>query len=135
MAVEEALTILISFLVGYGIDNFWAWVQKKIPGKKKGDRHLKIIIKRARLHHNIVGYLIIITGFFYYPLILVPFGIGIILGHRVRDELFWFIEGIDKDTKKFGKQMEDDEKVLRKKQIKLKRRIQNDIKELRESLK
>ncbi len=75
---------------------------------------------------------------------------GMIVGHRVRDELFWFVERIDKDIKKLGKGLEKSEKslkrktklgktknkkALRKQQIKFKRRIQNDLKELRKILK
>ena len=112
MAVEEALTIIIFFLIGYSLDNICARISKNIPGKRKKDRHMKLILRKVRIHHNIAGYLIIIIGFFYYPLVLVPFGIGMILGYRVRDELFWFVESIDRDTKKLGKELEKSERRI-----------------------
>ena len=95
--VEEALTILLSFALGYFIDNSWAKIQRKIPSEK--DEYFKIIVRRIRIHHNWLGYVAIIWGFFDYPLILVPMGIGIIIGHKIRDNLFWFIESVEKDTK------------------------------------
>ena len=36
------------------------------------------------------GYILILIGFLYYSLVFVPAGLGMIVGHRVRDELFWF---------------------------------------------
>ena len=30
-----------------------------------------------------------------YPLFLVPLGLGVIVGHRIRDRLFWFVEVIE----------------------------------------
>jgi hypothetical protein len=127
----DALIILVSFILGYGMDNFLASISKSIPSKK--DRHFKFIMKRVRLHHNLLGYLVIILGFFYYPLILVSFGMGIIVAHKVRDELFWFIEGVDKDVKKIEKQIKEDKTSLRKNQIELKRKIQLDLKQLKKA--
>lgn len=131
--VNEALVILLSFLVGYLIDNSWATIQRKIPSKKHG--YFKFIIKRMRIHHNWLGYVAIIWGFFAYPLILVSGGLGMIVGHKIRDNLFWFVENVEKDTGKLGKQIKEDKKAVRKKQIRLKRKIQRDMEELKKTFK
>ena len=114
--IKEALTILLSFLLGYFIDRYWSHLQRKIPGKK--NEYFKFVTKRRRFHHNFVGYVMIILGFFYYPLILVPVGMGIIMGHKIRDELFWFVEGVGKGNEKLGKRIRGDIRLISKRFIK-----------------
>ena len=110
--VNNALTILLSFALGYLIDNSWAVIQRKIPSKKH--EYFKFIIRRIRIHHNLIGYVAIIGGFFVYPLILVSAGIGMIVGHKIRDNLFWFVENVEKDTKRLSRQIKEDKKRLEK---------------------
>lgn len=110
--VNDALIILLSFALGYFIDNSWATIQRKIPSKKHG--YFKFIIRRIRIHHNLIGYVAIIWGFFAYPLILVSAGIGMIVGHKIRYDLFWFVENVEKDTKRLRKQIREDKKLLKK---------------------
>ena len=45
-----------------------------------------------QLHHNVVGYLLFVAALWVYPVVLVPLGLGMIVGHRRRDRLFWFME-------------------------------------------
>ncbi len=117
--VQEAVTIILSFILGYAIDGSWAWLLRKVPSGKKGEKYIKIIIRKIRIHHNIFGYVLIALGFFYYPLIFVPAGIGMIVGHRIRDELFWFLETVEKDTKRIKEEVKQDKKAVRRNQIKL----------------
>lgn len=91
--VNEVLTIIFSFLLGYLIDNSWARVVRGRHLERKN--YKKLIVKKIRIHHNVIGYILVIIGFFYYPLILVSIGIGMIVGHGIRDRgLFWFVEKI-----------------------------------------
>ncbi len=48
-----------------------------------------------RVHHNVVGYLMLLVGLFAYPVVLIPLGLGMIVGHGIRDRLFWFVERVD----------------------------------------
>jgi hypothetical protein len=54
-----------------------------------------VVFGRYRIHHNVVGWMALLVGVAYQPWILVPFGLGMIIGHRIRDRLFWFIERVD----------------------------------------
>ena len=75
------------------IDYSWARVVRGMHLEKKN--YKKLIVKKIRIHHNVIGYILVIFGFFYYPLILIPAGIGMIVGHGIRDRgLFWFAERI-----------------------------------------
>ena len=94
----EAITILVSFLAGYAIDNLWAFLQKRLLRTK--DDYVKFIVRRIRIHHNLLGYILIILSLFFYPLILMPAGLGMIFGHKIRDDLFKFFEVLEKDIEK-----------------------------------
>ena len=47
-----------------------------------------------RVHHNVVGYLLVAAGLVRTPRVLIPMGIGMIVGHRRRDRLWWFLERV-----------------------------------------
>jgi hypothetical protein len=126
--VKEALIILLSFLIGYLIDNSWAFIVKKIPKTK--DKHFEFIVRRVKIHHNFSGYILIIIGFFIYPLFLVSMGLGMIVGHKIRDNLFWFIELIEQEAKEVKKEVKEDREGIRKKHKKLKRNTKKKLKEL-----
>lgn len=93
----EAIIILISFLIGYSVDNLWAFIQKKLSKDKKN--YKKFIVKRIRIHHNLFGYVLIIFSLFFYPIILMPAGLGMISGHKIRDNLFKFFEFLGKEIR------------------------------------
>jgi hypothetical protein len=40
-----------------------------------------------RVHHSVVGYLAVLLGIFLVPEVLIPLGLGIIVGHARRDRL------------------------------------------------
>jgi len=52
------------------------------------------VLGRYRIHHNVVGYMLILGGLFGHPLVLVPLGLGMIVGHARRDRLYWFVERV-----------------------------------------
>ena len=82
-----------AFVLGYAIDAVWA---RLVRGwRLERERYPRLVLGRFRIHHNVVGYAAIVAGFFAYPLLLVPLGLGMIVGHRVRDRLFWFIERVE----------------------------------------
>ncbi len=89
---QDGLVILSAFVLGYGIDASWARAVRGV--RLEREKYKKLIVCRFRIHHNVLGYVFILFGFSMYPLFLVPLGLGVIVGHRIRDRLFWFIEVI-----------------------------------------
>ena len=89
---QDALVILSAFVLGYGIDALWARAVRSIRPERK--KYKKLVVGRFRIHHNVLGYVLILLGFSMHPLFLVPLGLGVIVGHRIRDRLFWFVEVI-----------------------------------------
>jgi hypothetical protein len=90
---RRALVILGAFALGYLIDAVWARAVRGI--RLEREEYQTFVVGRVRIHHNILGYFLIIAGFWAYPWVLVPLGLGIIVGHGTRDRLFWFAEVID----------------------------------------
>ena len=88
--MNPGLAILSAFVLGYGIDAGWARAVRGIRLERK--KYKKLIVGKFRIHHNVLGYVFILFGFSTYPVFLVPLGLGIIVGHRIRDRLFWFVE-------------------------------------------
>jgi hypothetical protein len=111
---KEAAIILFSFIFGYAFDNLWAKVTYKIPSKVRKNDYAKFIFGEIRIHHNFLGYILIVFGFFIYPLFLVPIGLGIIIGHRLRDRLFWFVENIGKDVNEINRSIKNIQKKAKK---------------------
>lgn len=62
--------------------------------------HIKTILFGFRIHHSVLGLISIITGIFIYPSYLISFGIGIILGHTIRNKKIEFIEKTNKMLKR-----------------------------------
>ncbi len=118
---RDAIIIIVGFLIGYYLDYFWARVQRGMHLEKK--EYYKFIFGEMRVHHNWIGYVMILFGFFWYPLILVPAGIGSIVGHRIRDNLFWFIERVEKDIKRTKKDVKAVVKQTKKNIRKVKKRV------------
>ena len=82
-----------AFVLGYSIDFIWARLVR--GARLERERYPRLVLGRFRIHHNVVGYAAILAGLFGYPLLLIPLGFGMIVGHRVRDRLFWFIERVE----------------------------------------
>lgn len=91
--MNQGLVILSAFVLGYGIDAGWARAVRGL--RLEREKYKKLIVGKFRIHHNVLGYILILVGFSMYPVLLVPAGLGIIVGHRIRDRLFWFVEAID----------------------------------------
>ena len=87
------MVILGGFVLGYGIDACWARAVRGVRLEK--EEYKKLIVGRLRIHHNVFGYVLILVGFWMHPVFLVPLGLGVIVGHRIRDRLFWFVEVIE----------------------------------------
>ena len=90
---RTAFLILGAFVLGYAIDAGWARAVRGMRLEK--EEYKKLIVGNVRIHHNVVGYVLVVLGFWTAPLFLIPLGLGIIVGHGIRDRLFWFIEVID----------------------------------------
>ncbi|HED38044.1 MAG TPA: hypothetical protein ENI76_07355 [Ignavibacteria bacterium] len=121
---KDAIILLLSFLLGYAFDNVWAQITYKIPSKIRKNDYAKFIFGEIRVHHNIIGYVLIILGFFIYPIPLVSFGLGIIVGHKIRDKLFWFVETLGKDVKQIDRNI----KSIQRKAIKDIKKVKKNIK-------
>ena len=78
--------------IGLLLDTSWARAVRGLRLEREG--YPRLIVGSYRVHHNVVGYLLLVAGIFRSPLVLVPMGVGMILGHRFRDRLFWFIERV-----------------------------------------
>ena len=93
MIVQAAVTILGAFVLGYLIDAGWARIGRGVCLERRN--YKKFVVGRFRIHYNVLGYLFLLSGFLAYPLFLVPLGFGVIVGHGIRDRLFWFVEVIE----------------------------------------
>ena len=81
---------LVNFVLGYLIDAGWARLVRGF--RLEREDYKKFVLGNFRVHHNVTGYLLILVGIFVQPLLLIPLGLGIIVGHRRRDRLVWVIE-------------------------------------------
>ena len=90
MALDFFPTFILSFIIAYILDTCFAIISNKFYKNKLKGFH----IGKYRIHHNLIGYISVIVGVFYYPQIFVGFGLGMILGHGFRDKGFWFVENI-----------------------------------------
>jgi hypothetical protein len=118
----DAIIILVSFVAGYAFDNIWAFTVKR-PSQEK-DKHSKFIVRRIRIHHNFMGYALVVLGLFFYPLYLMPAGLGIIAGHKIRDNLFRFIEVLGEEFERGTKSIEQD---VRKGRKKIKKKLKKEL--------
>ena len=91
-AAGKGSLAVAAFVLGLGVDEGWA---RAVRGPRlERVEYPKMVLGRYRVHHNVVGYLAIVTGVFAFPLLLIPLGVGMIVGHRRRDRLIWFIERV-----------------------------------------
>jgi len=116
-----AITILAGFIVGYLFDNLWAIIVRRFSRKK--DEYVKFIVRRIRIHHNFLGYILIIVGFYVYPAFLVSAGIGMLAGHKIRDNLFWFVEVIEQEVKSIKEEVKKGKKEIKGLERKLEKEV------------
>lgn len=81
-----------AFVLGYLIDAVWARMVRGV--RLERDEYPRLVLGEVRVHHNVAGYLLIAVGVFVYPFVLIPLGLGIIVGHGVRDR-WWFVERVE----------------------------------------
>jgi hypothetical protein len=93
VGLRRAGVVLASLSAGLLVDTVWARLVRGWHLERP--EYPKVVFGRYRIHHNVVGWMALLVGVAYQPWILVPFGLGMIIGHRIRDRLFWFIERVD----------------------------------------
>lgn len=93
VASRRAVLALGAFASGLVVDTVWARLVRGWHLERP--EYPKMVLGRYRIHHNVVGWVALVIGIWFQPWILVPFGLGMIVGHRIRDRLFWFIERVD----------------------------------------
>lgn len=82
-----------AFALGLLVDTGWARVVRGVRLERQD--YPRFVVGRYRVHHNVVGYLLLVAGLFAYPVVLIPVGLGMIVGHGIRDRLFWFVERVE----------------------------------------
>ena len=93
MMVPKAAAVVGAFVIGYLIDAAWA---RLVRGFRLERQHYRtFVLGKYRVHHNVVGYVAVLVGLFLYPILLIPLGLGMIVGHGTRDGSLWFIEGVE----------------------------------------
>ena len=90
LAAKRSGVAARAFAAGLVVDGVWARLVRGFRLQRAD--YPRMVIGGWRIHHNVVGWLAVAVGVLRYPLVLVPFGVGMIVGHRMRDRLFWFIE-------------------------------------------
>ncbi|HSH75179.1 MAG TPA: hypothetical protein VLA09_05830 [Longimicrobiales bacterium] len=89
---RQGATALGGFALGVLVDTGWA---RAVRGSRpEREDYPRVVVGRVRVHHNVVGYLLLLLGLFVRPIVLLPVGLGMIVGHGLRDGLFWFLERI-----------------------------------------
>lgn len=89
--VRQGTLALAAFAAGLGIDALWARLVRG-PRLERED-YPRFVVGGYRVHHSIVGYLAVVVGVAYLPIVLVPLGLGIIVGHGRRDR-WGFLERV-----------------------------------------
>jgi hypothetical protein len=80
----------VAFAVGFAADDLWARLVRGF--RLERESYPRAVVAGWRLHHNVVGYALLLAGLIWRPSLLIPAGIGMIVGHRRRDRLWWFLE-------------------------------------------
>lgn len=93
LAGRRVATAVGAFAAGMLVDTVWARLVRGWHLEKP--EYPKMVLGRYRIHHNVVGWALLLVGIRVQPLILIPMGLGMIVGHRIRDRLFWFVERVD----------------------------------------
>lgn len=88
----KAVTALAALAAGWLVDEAWARAVRGV--RLEREDHPRLVLGRYRVHHNVVGWALLAGGLFALPWVLVPLGIGMIVGHRRRDRLYWFLERV-----------------------------------------
>ena|SRR5687767_11298425 len=81
-----------AFAVGFAVDAVWARLLRGI--RLEREQYPTAVVRGWRIHHNVVGWLLLVAGAFWHPFLLIPAGLGMIVGHRTRDRLWWFLERV-----------------------------------------
>ncbi|MGE0159860.1 MAG: hypothetical protein AB7T31_10660 [Gemmatimonadales bacterium] len=89
---KPAAVVAGGFALGLATDELWARSVRGVDLARES--YPRAIVGGWRVHHNVVGYVLLAAGWFWRPLLLVPAGIGMIVGHRRRDRLWWFMERV-----------------------------------------
>lgn len=89
---RRALAVAAAFVAGYSVD--WVWARLVRGFGLERERYPRAVVVGWRVHHNVVGYVLVLAGIVWHPLLLIPAGLGMIVGHRRRDRLWWFLERV-----------------------------------------
>ncbi len=92
-AAKKAAAAGGAFALGLLVDTTWARAVRGL--RLEREEYPKMVVGSWRVHHNVVGWALLVAGLFRYPWVLVPLGAGMIVGHRIRDRLFWFLERVE----------------------------------------
>jgi hypothetical protein len=92
LLADRGVKVVGAFALGFAIDFVCARLVRGF--RLERESYPRLVLGRYRVHHNLVGYIAILAGLFAYPFLLIPLGLGMIVGHRIRDRLFWFIERV-----------------------------------------
>ena len=55
-------------------------------------RKIKFSVGKVRIHHSFHGIILIIIGIFIYRELLIGLGLGLVIGHTIRNKKIEFIE-------------------------------------------
>jgi hypothetical protein len=91
--LRKAATAVGAFGLGLLVDEGWARAVRGARLEREG--YPRVTVGRYRVHHNVVGWMLLLVGVFAFPWVLLPLGLGMIVGHRRRDRLFWFLERVE----------------------------------------
>jgi hypothetical protein len=92
--LAKSSTALAAFAAGFGIDALWA---RLVRGPRlERVEYPRVVVGGYRVHHSVVGYLALVVGAVYLPWVLVPLGLGIVVGHGRRDR-WGFLERVARE--------------------------------------
>jgi hypothetical protein len=92
-ALPKAATAVAACALGFLIDDGWARAVRGLRLQRAD--YPRMVVGGWRVHHNVVGWALLVVGLFALPWVLIPLGLGMIVGHRRRDRLFWFLERVE----------------------------------------
>ena len=88
----RAATAVAAFALGLLVDEGWA---RAVRGPRlEREDYPRMVLGAYRIHHNVVGWLLLAVGLLVVPWVLIPLGLGMIVEHRRRDRLYWFLERV-----------------------------------------
>jgi hypothetical protein len=92
LLIRRGASAVAAFGLGLLVDDVWA---RLVRGPRfEREEYRRVVVGRWRVHHNIAGYVLLAAGALTYRIVLVPLGLGMIVGHGLRDRLFWFLERV-----------------------------------------